>query len=105
IDDSLGTSGLLLQPNNLTRSLRLAEFKYDDLDLRFTSGMPNPDYPAVMKRPMFVLDLDAYVQTAHDISESLKYMDKAHELIQDFFEKSIKNALRERMNAAPPAVQ
>jgi uncharacterized protein (TIGR04255 family) len=46
-----------------------------------------------------VLDIDAYAQNAHALSESLQHMDHAHELIQDLFEKSIKDKLRERMNA------
>jgi uncharacterized protein (TIGR04255 family) len=91
--------------DHLTRSLHLSEFKYDELNLRFQFGMPNPDYPAIIKRPLFIMDFDAYVNSAHEMAESLKYMDKGHELIQDVFEKSIKNQLRERMNAAIVPVQ
>jgi uncharacterized protein (TIGR04255 family) len=64
--------------------------------------MPNPDYPAIIKRPVFVLDLDAYVQMAHDLAESLQYMEEAHTRIQDLFERSITQQLRERMNVRPP---
>lgn len=102
----LGTMAFFTEPEHLTRLIQIAELKYGDLDVRFQFGMPNPDYPAMMKRPQFVLDLDAYVQTAHDLGESLQYMDQAHERIQELFEKSITNQLRERMNARPPvAVQ
>jgi hypothetical protein len=51
--------------------------------------MPNPDYPALIKRPLFVLDFDAYVQTAHELRESLHYMEQAHTCIQGLFEESI----------------
>jgi uncharacterized protein (TIGR04255 family) len=84
---------------SLTRLVHIAELKCGDLDLRFQFGMPNPDYPAVMKRPSFVLDFDAYVQAAHELQTSLQYMDQAHGCIQRLFEQSITNRLRERMNA------
>jgi uncharacterized protein (TIGR04255 family) len=51
-----------------------------------------------MKKPFFILDMDAYVQTAHDLKESLEYADQAHTYIQDLFERSITSKLRERMN-------
>jgi uncharacterized protein (TIGR04255 family) len=75
--------------------------KVDDIDIRVQAGMPNPDYPAVMKRPQFVLDLDAYVSLAHDLPQSGGYMDQAHEHIQALFERSITDRLRGRMNARP----
>ncbi len=83
---------------NLTRLFHVAELKYEDIDIKFQFGMPNPDYPASIKRPIFVLDLDGYVQCAHSLSDSLTYMDKAHEQIQYLFEKSITDKLREGMN-------
>lgn len=90
----------------LTRLLHLAELKCGDLALRFNFGLPNPDYPSPIKRPSFILDLDAYIQAAHDLGESLQYMEKAHGCIRDLFEKSITDKLRERMHAqAAPSVQ
>lgn len=99
----LGTLPFFTELECLTRLIQVTELKYEDLHLRFQFGMPNPDYPAQMKRPQFVLDLDAYVQTAHDLRDSLQYIDQAHERIQDLFERSITNTLRERMNARPAA--
>ncbi|HUI20810.1 MAG TPA: TIGR04255 family protein [Methylocella sp.] len=101
----LGTMAFFTQPRRLTRLIQVAELKYDDLDLRFQFGMPNPDYPATMKRPQFVLDIDVYVQTAHDLGDSLQHMEQAHGLIQDLFERSVTNRLRERMNARRVPVQ
>lgn len=83
----------------LARLMHVAELKYDDISLRFQYGMPNPDHPAVIRRGVFVLDLDGSVRTAHSLSESLDNMVRAHEIIQDRFERSITGKLRERMNA------
>lgn len=85
--------------NKLTRWMQVAELKCGELDMRFQFGLPNPDHPSVVKRPMFVLDLDSYVQAAHEFAQSLQYMDKAHQCIQEQFERSITEGLRERMNA------
>jgi uncharacterized protein (TIGR04255 family) len=101
--DLIRTLSFFSDTDRLTRLIQVAELKYEDLNVRFQFGMPNPDYPAPMKRPQFVLDLDAYVQTAHDLRESLQYMDHAHQRIQDLFERSITDKLRERMNARPAA--
>jgi uncharacterized protein (TIGR04255 family) len=87
-----------------TRLVHIAEMKCGDLDLRFQFGMPNPDYPALMKRSSFVLDFDAYIQTAHEPSTTLQHMDQAHECIQNLFEQSITDRLRGRMNGRTSSV-
>ena len=76
----LGTMTFFTQPQHLTRLIQVAELKHGDLDVRFQFGMPNPDYPTRTRRPQFVLDIDAYVPTAHDLGESLQYMEQAHGL-------------------------
>jgi uncharacterized protein (TIGR04255 family) len=77
--------------------------KCGELDLRFQYGLPNPDYPSPLKRPSFVMDLDAYIQAAHELQVSLQHTDRAHQCIQSLFEKSITDKLREKMNVRPSA--
>jgi uncharacterized protein (TIGR04255 family) len=79
--------------------MHVAELQSGDIDVRFQFGMPNPDYPAVIKRPQFVLDMDAYVKTSHDLGGSVQYIEQAHSLIQELFERSIADKLRRHMNA------
>ena len=86
---------------SITRLITIAELKYGDMGVRFQFGMPNPDYPAPVRRPHFVLDLDASISEAHDLTETMSYMDGAHDRIQAIFERSITHALREKMNAKP----
>jgi uncharacterized protein (TIGR04255 family) len=97
--DLLGSHEFFAEFPPLTRLVHVAELKEGEIDLRFQYGMPNPDYPAVMKRPVFILDLDAYVSTAHDLKESPRYIEQAHKLIQNLFERSITEKLRARMDA------
>jgi uncharacterized protein (TIGR04255 family) len=104
ISGQLVSSISFFDSEKLTRLIHVAETKCGDLNLRFQFGLANPDYPAVLKRPSFVLDFDAYIREAHALAISLEHLDRAHSCIQDLFEKSITDDLRERMNAKP-AVQ
>jgi len=93
----LGTIGFFNQPNHLIRLIQVTELKHEDITVRFQFGMPNPDYPAIIKKPQFVLDYDAFVQSAHEFTNTLIYLDQAHEQIQGLFERSITPRLRELM--------
>jgi uncharacterized protein (TIGR04255 family) len=102
IDPSLlGVIPFFHNTQQLTRLFHVAELMEDDIRVRFQFGLPNPDYPALIKRPIFVLDLDAYIQVAHDLNEALGYMDNGHVRLQALFEKSITDKLRELMHAKP----
>ena len=94
----LGNHNFFVVNDEITRLMSIAEVIYDDISLRFQFGMPNPDYPAKIKRPLFILDLDASVSQAHDLSEVMSYMDNAHGRIQAIYERSITDALREKMD-------
>ncbi|MBB4199929.1 hypothetical protein CCR94_10750 [Rhodoblastus sphagnicola] len=98
-DESIiGSLPFNLYAANITRNFHVVELKFDDIDVRFQFGFPNSDYPAIMRRPMFVIDIDAYAQIIHPISESIQYIESAHERIQELFEKSITESLRSKMN-------
>ena len=71
------------------------------MGVRVQFGMPNPDYPAQVRRPLVVLDLDASISEAHALPRTTIYMDEAHARIQAIFERSITLALREKMDAKP----
>lgn len=80
------------------RSFSVLELGYEDLSVTFQSGFPNPDHPAVLKNPLFVIDMDAYVQSALSFAEVMQQMGVAHEKIQALFERSIRDPLREQFN-------
>lgn len=100
-DDLLAARTLFEEGEGLTRLISVAEIVFGDIGVRFQYGLPNPDYPARIKRPLFVLDFDASVAQAHDLNEALGYMDQGHARIQSLFERSIKEALREKMDVRP----
>ncbi|WP_330085268.1 TIGR04255 family protein [Methylocystis iwaonis] len=94
----LGTVPFSGYARNLTRNFHIVELKFDEIDVRFQFGFPNTDYPAVMKRPTFVVDIDAYALTIHPITNSIQYIEAAHGHIQKLFEESVTNEMRSRMN-------
>jgi uncharacterized protein (TIGR04255 family) len=83
----------------IARAFHVLEFNFGEFSLKYQFGMHNPDYPAPIKRKVFVLDLDAYHEgllEPHDIDDSL---DSFHFRIQELFELSITESLRGIMNA------
>jgi len=88
-------------PSDKTKIIRAfhnLELNFGDFTLRFQYGMQNPDYPAPIKRKLFILDYDAYTTgllTKEDIHQSLPIF---HEGIEHLFENSITDKLRAKMN-------
>lgn len=81
------------------RVLHNLELAFDSFNLRYQFGMHNPDYPARIRQKAFVLDLDAYTQTAADLRDVGPFLDQFHGTIQGYFEHSITEGLRRLMNA------
>ena len=81
----------------LTRSFHILEYNFEGQALKFQFGIANPDYPAVVKRKQFVLDIDSYFHGAIEEKEIFDCVQMAHEKIQDFFEKSITDNTRQLM--------
>lgn len=82
----------------ITRAFHNIEFNYGSFNVRFQYGMHNPDYPANIKKKIFILDYDAYYEgilTKEEIEEKLPIF---HGEIIKLYEKSIVNKLREKMN-------
>jgi uncharacterized protein (TIGR04255 family) len=74
------------------------EIKCTDYKLRFQFGIHNPDYPAAIIRRRFILDYDAYYEGLIEPSEIPQYLNKFHSKIQELFEDSITDKLREVMD-------
>lgn len=87
-------------PGKATRLMNIIEMKFEeqDISVRFQYGIPNVDYPSIIKNPKFILDIDAYVQASHTMSEAKQYMVTTHDHIQDLFESSITEELRKQMD-------
>lgn len=83
-------------PKNIIRAFHNLEIKIDEIMLKFQYGMINPDYPALIKKKIFILDLDASftgILKHHEIDSFIK---KQHLVIQNQFEYSITQKLRDK---------
>jgi uncharacterized protein (TIGR04255 family) len=81
----------------MSRAFHILEYNFDGQALKFQFGIINPDYPAVIRKRHFVLDLDSYFHGAYDFDQVWSSLDAAHEKIQSFFEKSITDKTRTLM--------
>lgn len=79
---------------NIIRSFNNLELKYNDILLKFQYGIINPDYPAIIKKKNYILDLDASFSGMLQQFEIDDYLSKLHEIIQKQFEYSITEELR-----------
>lgn len=82
----------------IARAFHNLELNFGDFNLRYQFGMPNPDYPAPIKKKSYILDMDAYYQGPQDYEEIAPSLDKFHNRIQEIFELSITDKLREVLN-------
>lgn len=95
----LSTIKFVDDKNTISRAFNNLELNFADFNLRFQFGMPNPDYPASIRKRHFVLDLDAYHQGLQTFPEIPSSLDRYHDKIQYLFEASITDKLREVLNA------
>lgn len=85
---------------SVTRLFNIAEFKHlDGVQVKFQFGSPNPDFPAALRRSVFILDSDAYVQGLQTFQDITANIDHAHAHVQRLFEESITESLRRLMHA------
>ncbi|MFA0821547.1 MAG: TIGR04255 family protein [Methanomethylovorans sp.] len=82
----------------IARLLNNIAFNFDDIILNFNSGMHNPDFPAPIRKKIFVLDYDASYIGLIDFDEIEDSLIRFHSKIEEMFELSIKPPLREIMN-------
>ncbi len=94
----LGTQSFGAYERQTTRNFHIVELKFGDMNLRFQYGFPNADFPAIIKRPVFIIDIDAYSVSVISLGEALQNIEIAHGHIQKLFEESITTDLRSGMN-------
>lgn len=83
------------EPSKIIRAFHNLELNYDDIMLKFQYGVHNSDYPAIIKKKVFILDLDAFYNGILKKDEIDKFVERQHKIIQEQFEFSITDNLRE----------
>lgn len=85
--------------NKISRAYQMLQLNIDNIRINYQYGMPNPDYPATIRKKLFVLDYDAYFEGILQTPKELaSYIDKFHLETQKLFESAITDVLRGRMN-------
>ena len=88
------------KPRKSVRSMCLNEYRINDMRLNFRYGMYNPHYPNVMRENSFTLDYDCFCDSVISGFEAiLAHIIRGHDEIQELFETSITDTLREKMNS------
>lgn len=77
----------------LLTTLEYAVFE-KDLNVRLSYGYDNPDYPAIMKREDFIIDIDAYTTGIIYQDDLEQYIIDMHFEVQKCFETMITDAFR-----------
>jgi uncharacterized protein (TIGR04255 family) len=85
------------EASNISRVFHVLEYNFDGQTLKFQFGLPNPDYPAVIRQKQFILDLDSFYTGTYDETEIYECIDNCHLKIQELFEKSITDKTRLKM--------
>ena len=96
-DKMLGIIDLQDGKDCITRAFHILEYNYDGEMVKFQFGISNPDYPAVVRRKEFVLDIDSSHQGALEESDIRAGIKASHIRIKKFFEQSITDTTRELM--------
>ncbi|KKG92435.1 TIGR04255 family protein [Methanosarcina mazei] len=73
-------------------------FNTEDMNLVFKYGMHNPDFPASIKKKIFILDFDAQYICLQELKDIQLNLITAHDEIEKLFEKSITSELRVKLN-------
>ncbi len=81
----------------ICRAFHNLSINYGEWILKFQYGMHNPDFPASIRKKVFILDYDAIYQGIQDKGDIENLIPLFHEKIQNLFESSISDALREKM--------
>lgn len=86
--------------NNTMRLITTLEYAVEskEINVRLLYGYVNTDYPAVMKKDDFTIDIDAYSQSIIFEDDIEKLIDDMHFEAQDCFEKMITDGLRDELN-------
>lgn len=82
----------------LTRAFQILELAKGDIKTKFQYGMHNPDFPSTIKKKIFVMDIDNYKNGNMNGEELELLVPEMHGIIENIFENSIKEKLRNLLN-------
>lgn len=97
-DNLLSFINLADDRNTISRAFHTLDLNLGNMKIRFRYGMHNPDYPAPIRKKLFILDYDAFLEGLQNEADMISNIDKFNNEIESMFEKCIKDGLREIMD-------
>lgn len=100
IDDAFITAHVAHKNDRTTKLITTFEYAIQekDLNVRLIYGFNNPDYPAIMKKENYIIDIDAYSTGIIYQEEIAQYIEDMHYEVQSCFERMITDECRAAMN-------
>lgn len=100
IDSKFYTALSAHKNEETTRLLTTFEYalKENDLKVRLSYGYDNPDYPAIIKKDDFIIDIDAYNQGLIYKEDLSIFIDNMHFEVQKCFEDMITDEFRTELD-------
>ncbi len=95
--DLLSIFNIAGNKDTIARGLNNLVLNYGNMILNFHYGMHNPDFPAPIRKKIFVLDYDASYIGLQDLKDIESNLFAFHEEIKKLFEENIEDGLREVM--------
>lgn len=95
--DLLSIFNLADDKTTISRAFHSLELNYGDWYVHFQYGMNNPDYPAPIRRKLFILDTDVHCNLLLEKDDISQWLDKFHDKAILCFEEVITNELRKIM--------
>lgn len=101
INEKFFTALLAHKNDKTTKLITALEYAVIDKDLsvRLHYGYNNPDYPSIMKREDFVIDIDSYSSGIIYREDIEQFIDDMHYEDQNWFETMITDVLRTELNS------
>ncbi len=88
----------LYKSESCSRNLLITEYLLNDIKMRMQSGIFNQNYPSIVTKKDFIIDIDAFIDFPHIISDVSGFLNTIHTHIQDLFESCITDKLRSKLD-------
>lgn len=96
--DLIQTQKLSVEGGKIVRDFHNSIFKFDDDSLLIMQyGSYNQDFPAEIHKNEYILDFDISKRGSFDIATVLSFLDVFHTRIENLFESSITQGMREKL--------
>lgn len=95
--DLLSIFNIARNKDTILRGFNNLVLNYENMILIFHYGMHNPDFPAPIRKKIFILDYDAYYEGLQDLKDIESNLSIFRKEIKKIFEENIEDGLREVM--------